>query len=148
MNHPSWAIILFCSVLLALPLTGLAQETDPDTTEVELGEDETERRIILNQQFDRPMSGGSLTEMGTYDVPRENQFYQRPFKGQKYLDMAVEAYREQLKNQVGNNWYWQFLKAVSPYIRLELGAFQTMEMQYVDRDNPLFRSYRDPEKKQ
>lgn len=147
MNRHSGLVILFGFLLLVLPFVCQGQETD--TTKVEIGEqDKTERRIKLDRQFDRPITGGSLTDMGTYNVPSENQFYQRPFKGQKYLDMAVEAYREQLKNQVGDNWYWQFLKAVSPYIRLELGAFQTMELQYVDRDNPLFQSYRDPEEKQ
>lgn len=129
------------------PLVMTGQETD--TTQVELDQDqESDRTVNLDQQFDRSATGGILTEMGKYQVPSETQYYQRPFKGQEYLDMAVEAYREEMEQQVGNNWYWQFLKTVSPYIRLELGAFQTMQMQYVDRDNPLFESYKDDEKKQ
>ena len=94
------------------------------------------------------MSGGMMSDMGTYQMPTEGQYYKRPFKGQYYLDKAVEAYREQLREEVGSNWYWQFLKTVSPYVRMHLGAFQEFEMRYVDRDNPLFQSYSDDNKKQ
>lgn len=145
-NRFRLAILLWCS-LLVTPLVMAGQETD--TTQIEIKQDqESDRTVNLDQQFDRSATGGILTEMGTYQVPSETQYYQRPFKGQEYLDMAVEAYRKEMEQQVGNNWYWQFLKTVSPYIRLELGAFQTMQMQYVDRDNPLFESYKDDEKKQ
>lgn len=146
-THRLFPVILcWCSILF-IPTIMAAQETD--TTKVNIEQDqESDRTINLNQQFERPATGGILTEMGTYQVPSETQYYQRPFKGQEYLDMAVEAYRKEMEQRVGDNWYWQFLKTVSPYIRLELGAFQTMQMQYVDRDNPLFESYRANEKKQ
>lgn len=136
--------ILLCSVI-AIPQVGLAQERD--TSEVRLEQDEESRRSInLDRQYERSISGGSMTEMGTYNVPSETQYYERPFKGQEYLDMAVEAYREEIEDKMGGSWYWDFLKAVSPFIRMELGAFQTMELEYPDKDNPLWQSYTNDEK--
>lgn len=141
------AAILLISLLWALPHTVTAQEKDSTKVKLDLDKDSA-RTYPLDRRFDRSLSGGMMTEMGMYKVPSETQYYQAPFKGQDYLDMAVKAYREQLKEGIGNNWYWNFLKAVSPYISLELGAFQTMQMEYVDRTNPLFQSYKDPDKKQ
>ncbi len=136
---------MLCSFLLLVPLLSLAQETD--TTTIDIREEPEEfRSINLGRQFDRSISGGSLTEMGTFSVPRENQYYQRPFKGQEYLDMALEAYREELESGMEDSWFWQFLKTVSPYIRLEMGAFETMQLQYIDRDHPAFESYNSDEK--
>ena len=133
------------SCLLLLPLVSLAQEAD--TTEININEDtEQQRTINLDTQFDRPISGGALTGMGTHGVPRENQYYQRPFKGQEYLDIAVEAYRRELESGIDGGWFWRFLKTVSPFIRLEMGAFETMQLQYIDRDHPAFRSYSSDEK--
>ncbi|WP_138429227.1 hypothetical protein [Fodinibius saliphilus] len=123
----------------------MAQETD--TTQIKIKEDPNSSRIqMLDQSFDRSISGGSLTQMGTHEVPRKNQYYQAPFKGQIYLDQAVEAYREEIRNKVGDGWFWNFLKSISPYIKLELGAFETMQMEYVDRDNPLWKSYSNDDK--
>lgn len=144
----TYLLSLSVSALFACLLAvGGVQAQEVDTTKIELKKDrEGEQTINLNQNYDRSVSAGSMTEMGTYSMPSEKQYYQHPFKGQYYLDMAVEAYREQLREQVGDNWYWSFLKAVSPYIRLEMGAFQTLEMQYVGRDNPLFQNYKSDEK--
>lgn len=132
----------FLFLIFLLPISAVAQETD--TTRQELDFDTQQRET----QLDRSMSGGMMSKMGTYDMPSEGQYYKRPFMGQKYLDQAVEAYRREIENKMGGNWYWQFLKAVSPFIRMELGAFRDNELIYVDRDNPLFKSYKDDEKKQ
>lgn len=134
--------ITFLFLCFLLPISAVAQETD--TTRQQLDLDTGQRDI----QLDRSMSGGMMSKMGTYNMPSEGQYYKRPFMGQKYLDQAVEAYRREIENQVGENWYWQFLKAVSPFIRLELGAFQGPQMEFIDPDHPLFESYRDDEKKQ
>lgn len=122
-------------------LPGLVLGQDQDTTRQELDLEEQRQQLDIQQSFDRSVSGGVLTEMGTYKTPSENQYYKPPFKGQEYLDQAVEAYRKEIENRMGKGWYWQFLKAVSPFIRLELGAFQTMELEIPDRDNPLWQSY-------
>ena len=136
--------ILFLSLLF--PGLVVAQETD--TTRQELDFDTTQQEVNLQQQYDRSMSGGMMSNMGTYNTPSEGQYYKRPFLGQKYLDQAVEAYRKEVENRMGGSWYWRFLKAVSPYIRLQLGAFQGSQMNFVDRNNPLFQSYKDDEKRQ
>lgn len=132
------------ALLILWLLPGLCLGQDQDTTRQDLDFEQEQRDLNL-QQFDRSMSGGMMTEMGTYQIPSENQYYQPPFMGQKHLDRAVEAYRKEIENRVGEGWYWQFLKAVSPFIRLELGAFQTLEMEYPDRDNPLWQSYSNDE---
>lgn len=134
-------IVVVILMLMLFPNLSWAQDTD--TTRQELDFEQEQRNIMLQ---DRSLSGGIMSEMGTYQVPNETQYYKHSFKGQEYLDEAVEAYRREIENRMGDSWYWQFLKTVSPFIRLELGAFQTLEMQYVDRDNPLFRSYNSKEK--
>lgn len=130
-------------VLLLWLFPSLIWAQDTDTTRQELDFEQEQQNLLLQE---RSLSGGVMTEMGTYQIPNETQYYKRPFKGQEYLDEAVEAYRREIENRMGESWYWQFLKTVSPFIRLELGAFQTLEMQFVDRDNPLFRSYNSDEK--
>jgi len=135
------AILLFVFV----PLLVWAQEADTTKKEIK----SAKRNLHLQRQLDRSVSGGKMTRMGSYDVPTETQYYQRPFKGQKYLDEAVKAYRENIKNSWEDNWYWQFLKTVSPYINntFEFGFYNT-DVPFVDRDNPLFQSYKSKEKRQ
>lgn len=143
LHNPEMYKYIGTVVLFLWLLPNLAWGQDTDTTRQELDFEQEERDLNLQN---RSTSGGIMTEMGTYQMPSETQYYKRPFKGQEYLDMAVEAYRKEIENRMGEGWYWQFLKTVSPFIRLELGAFQTLQMQYVDRDNPLFRSYNSDEK--
>lgn len=140
------SLLFSCGLLFLLPLCASGQETDTTAIEIESNRD-TPRTLNLNSQLDRPATGGLMSEMGTHEIPRDKQYYQHPFKGQEYLDMAVEAYREEMGNQVGDQWYWQFLQAVSPYIKLHMEVFETMQMQYVDRDHPFFQSYGNGDKK-
>ena len=137
-------ILLFSAFLI--PDLLFAQEAD--TTRQELEIDSSSQNLDMQQEFDRSMSGGMMSGIGTYETPTEGQYYKRPFKGQYYLDKAVEAYREQLREGIGNNWYSQFLKAVSPFVSLHFGAFQEFDLRYVERDNPLFQSYTNDSKKQ
>lgn len=130
-------------------MAGTSAAQDADTTRQNLEFQKGKRRSLdLRQHSERSMSGGIMSDMGTYDIPQEGQYYARPFKGQYYLDKAVEEYRKELEEQIGGDWFWQFLRAVSPYIRLQLGPLYRPELQYVDRDNPLWRSYTDDSKKQ
>jgi hypothetical protein len=123
-----------------------AQETD--TTKQKLNLEPEPEREIQRPQFDRPASGGIMTEIGSYQVPEETQYYDPPFKGQEYLDMAVEAYRKELENQIGNNWFWKFLDTISPFInnQFEFGVYQIYDQPVVGRNNPLFKSYQNDEK--
>jgi hypothetical protein len=139
-----WGLLMLA--FLVLPIMAHAQEAD--TTKKELDLERENRQLDIPRQFDRSM-GGSMTEMGTYDVPTETKYYKRPFKGQEYLDMAVEAYRKEIRNKMQENWFWHFLEAVSPFInnQFQFGFYNT-DVPFVDRDNPLFKSYKDKEKKQ
>lgn len=91
-----------------------------------------------------------MNEMGSYQVPEETEYYQPPFKGQEYLDMAVEAYQEELEKQIGPDWLSRFMRAVSPFInnQFEFGFYQIYDLPVVERDNPLFQSYTDDEEKE
>ncbi|MDZ7680703.1 MAG: hypothetical protein U5J63_03065 [Fodinibius sp.] len=129
------------------PLCVHAQETDTTRQELNI-EDQNSRTLNLQQRTDRSMSGGVMSDMGTYNVPSEGQYYDRPFMGQYYLDKAVEAYRQEMESGINGGWFWQFLKSVSPFIRLQMGPMTMPEMEYVDRDNPLWESYMDESKMQ
>jgi hypothetical protein len=137
-------------LLLALivPASVFAQETD--TTKQEIERETRERSLDLQRQLDRSMSGGMMTEMGTYSVPDDKQFYKPPFMGQKYLDQAVEAYRKEIRNKIGNGWYWDVLRAISPFInnKFEFGVYGIYDWDPIDRDNPLQKSYNNSEKRQ
>lgn len=140
----SFGIFICC---LLFTISASAQETDTAAVEID-DERETRQMFDLDRQFDRSVSGGSMTEMGTYTIPSETQYYHPPFEGQKALDRAVDAYLQEMEDRMGGNWYWQFLKTVSPYVKLHLGVPEFNPMQYVDRDNPLFESYKSDEKRQ
>jgi hypothetical protein len=136
-------IVSMAGLLLGTPLDAMAQETD--TTKISIDQDEEgETSLQLDQQYSRSVSGGALTEMGTYNVPNSTQYYHAPFEAQNELDRAVEAYRKEMEK----NWYWHFLRAVSPYIRLHLGVRDFNTLQIVGRDNPLFQSYTNNDKRQ
>lgn len=125
------------------PVQSLAQETDTTSTTIEQDE-EADAPIQLDQQYERSVSGGSLTDMGTYDVPSSSQYYRAPFEAQEELDQFMEEYRKEMEESA----YWNFLKAVSPYLRLHWGVRNFNELQIVGRDNPLFQSYQSNEKRQ
>lgn len=134
------------ALLLGFSFTASAQETD--TTSIEIEGDQESRSLDIERNIDRSMSGGSMTDMGTYSMPSKTQYYHAPFEGQESLDRAVEAYRKEMENKLGENWYWQFLKAASPYIRLQLGVSDFETFTPVGRDNPLFQSFQSNEKRQ
>ena len=138
--------LLFLLLSLA-PEYSYAQETDTTRQELEL-QKRKQRSLDLNQQSDRSMSGGMMTEMGTYNMPSEGQYYHPPFMGQKYLDRAVEEYRKEMEDRMGGGWFWNFLRSVSPYIRAQFTPIGPPDMIYPERDNPLWRSYTDDSKKQ
>ncbi|SMO65066.1 hypothetical protein [Fodinibius sediminis] len=143
-------LLLVGGIFLCLPFASAAQERDSTRQELELEEDEP-APVLLNLQFDRPASGGVMTEMGSYEVPEETEYYQPPFKGQEYLDMAVEAYRKELEKHIGPDWLSKFMRAVSPFInnQFEFGFYGIYDMEpTVKRDNPLFQSHTDDSKKQ
>lgn len=135
--------LLLVGTLSLIPFIAAAQETDTTRQELEL-EQETPTPQYLRPGFDRPATGGVMTDMGSYEVPEETEYYQPPFKGQEYLDMAVEAYRKELEKHIGPDWLTQFMRTVSPFInnQFEFGFYQIYDMtSTVDRDNPLFESY-------
>lgn len=129
------------------PYIATAQEAD--TTFKKRSIEQGNRLLNLQPTFERSASGGLMTEMGSYEVPEETEYYQPPFKGQEYLDMAVEAYRKELEKRMGNGWFWKFLDTISPYIHngFEFGVYQIYDLPVVERDNPLFQSYSDDSKR-
>lgn len=133
--------LLFCSLFLAGVLTANAQQADS-----------TKRTFFLNPKpksfkiqphSERSMGSYTLPQSGVFEMPDETQYYTPPFKGQYYLDLAVEAYREEQKDKLGLNWLFQFLNAIAPYVnnQFEFGVYRINDMPVVERDNPLFRSH-------
>lgn len=136
------AIIL----LVMLPALVWGQETDTTRQSGEL--DEREQAIELKYKINRPASGGMLTESGVHEVPEPTEYYTPPFKGQEYLDKAVEAYRKELKERMGPDWLYNFFRIVKPFInnQFEFGVYQINDLPVVERENSLFRSNNSDEK--
>lgn len=137
--------LLFCSLLWAVTSLVYAQQADS-----------TRRTFFLNPQSgstinqphsERSMGTLSLPQSGVYEMPEETQYYTPPFKGQYYLDLAVEAYREEQRDKLGLNWLFGFLNAIAPYVnnQFQFGVYQINDMPIVGRDNPLFQSYKSRE---
>lgn len=139
---------LFFLLLLLGMIPVLTQAQEVDTTRQEIKPEQEEQKLNMQSKFDRSMSGGIMSEMGSYEVPSETEYYTPPFKGQEYLDMAVEAYRKELEKSIGPDWMWQFMKTISPYInnQFEFGVYQIYDLPIVERDNPLFQSDSNNEK--
>lgn len=143
LNHCLIVMLAGGCLLFGVSKQGLAQETD--TTRITIEQDEEgDAPIQLDQQYNRSVSGGTLTDMGTYNVPSSSQYYKAPFEAQEELDRFMEEYRKEMEKSA----YWNFLKAVSPYIRLHLGVRDFNTLDIVGRDNPLFQSYQSNEKRQ
>lgn len=143
LNHFFIVVLTSGFLLLGVCKQAFSQETDTSGVAIEQG-DEANASIQLDQQYSRSVSGGALTDMGTYDIPSSTQYYQAPFEAQKELDEFMEEYRKEMEK----NAYWHFLKAISPYIRLHLGVRDFNNLRIVGRDNPLFQSYQNDEKRQ
>ncbi|MDZ7659688.1 hypothetical protein [Fodinibius sp.] len=127
-------------LLLGVSKQGLSQETDTSSVTIDQ-DDQSNDPIQLDQRYNRSVSGGALTDMGTYNVPNSTQYYQAPFEAQKELDQFMEEYRKEMEKSA----YWHFLRAVSPYIRLHLGVRDFNTLNIVGRDNPLWQSYSNDE---
>lgn len=140
-------VLFTVGMLFLFPAIVAAQEKD--TTRQKLNLEPEQEEPLRRLEFDRSASGGLMTEMGSYQVPEETQYYSPPFKGQEYLDQAVEAYRKELEKRIGNNWFWKFLDTISPYVHneFEFGVYQIYDLPVVERGNPLFQSYQNDEKR-
>lgn len=140
-------VLLTVGICFLLPALAAAQEKD--TTKQKLNLEPEQEQTLQQPEFDRSASGGLMTEMGSYQVPEETQYYSPPFKGQEYLDKAVEAYRKELEKRMGNKWFWKFLDTISPYINneFEFGVYQIYDLPVVERGNPLFQSYQNDQKR-
>jgi len=121
--------------------------------------DSTDRSFFVNPKpesftkkahTERQTGTFALPESGIMSVPDETQYYQLPFKGQYYLDLAVEAYREEQKDQFGSGWMGRFLQAIAPFVNhgFQFGHYQIYDMPLTDRDNPLYKSHNNPEKRE
>jgi len=97
----------------------------------------------IQPHSERSVGNYALPESGVFDVPEETQYYTPPFKGQYYLDLAVEAYREEQEDKLGLNWLFNFLNVISPFVnnRFEFGVYRINDLPVVERDNPLFQSH-------
>src|SRR5699024_11869111 len=79
------SLILVMGLLMLVPALAIAQEKD--TTRKELNTKPQKTPVNLQPRMDRELSGGAMTEMGSYNVPEETEYYTTPFNGKEYLDM-------------------------------------------------------------
>ena len=114
--------------------------------------DSTQRTFFINPKpegfkikphSERQQGSFYLPQSGVFEVPEETQYYQIPFKGHYYLDIAVEAYREELRKQQGSGWLNKFFRAIAPFVnnQFQFGHYAIYDMPVVDRENPLFQSH-------
>lgn len=137
--------ILFCSLCWAAASIAYAQQADSTRRTFFM---RPESGSSINQPHsERSMGTHSLPQSGVFEMPEETQYYTPPFKGQYYLDLAVEAYRQEQRDKLGLNWLFGFLNAIAPYVnnQFQFGVYRINDLPVVARDNPLFQSYRSRE---
>ncbi len=128
--------------MLLVPLQyALAQQAD-STKRTFFLRPET-KSLESQPHSERSIGSYALPQSGVFEMPEETQYYVLPFKGQYYLDLAVEAYREEQRDKLGLNWLFRFLNAISPYVnnQFQFGVYRINDMPLVARDNPLFQSH-------
>ena len=128
---------LFVVVLLWLGAAhaGVAQQTDTAQPSREL----QEQRELQPYHSERTTTTHIRTpSSGTYGVPEPKQHYRHPFMGQKYLNVAVKAYQEQLKEDQGGALL-RFLDKIAPFIlnKFQFGVYRIYDMPIIERGKPL-----------
>jgi len=115
---------------------GYAQQTDTSRIEKEL---RLERNFPQPYHSERSANNFLLPSSGTYGVPEPTEYYTPPFKGQEYLDYAVEAYRKELEDSIGNTLLFRFISKIAPFVnnRFEFGVYKIYDLPIVERDHPL-----------
>ena len=120
--------------LLSLqPARGQQSDTAQTTKELE------EQRILQPYQFERSTTTHiRMPSSGTYGVPEPKEYYQHPFLGQKYLDIAMAAYRESLKEGKGG-LLLRFLNKIAPFInnQFQFGVYRIYDFPIIERGHPL-----------
>lgn len=139
--------IALCSFTLVPVYLAQAQQAD-STKRTFFLRPET-KSLKAQPHSERSIGSYSLPESGVFEVPEETEYYVLPFKGQHYLDMAVEALREEQRDKLGLNWLFRFLNAISPYVnnQFQFGVYRINDMPIVARDNPLFQSHNNREER-
>lgn len=132
--------------LLGLQAQLFAQQADTTRQNREINpkpESFTERA-----HSERQMGEFMLPESGVFSYPDRIEPYQEPFMGQHYLDLAFEALREEQKNRLGKTWM-KILRTIAPFVNMQFqfGVYEIEDLPIVDRDNPSFQSYKNPEKR-
>ncbi len=140
-NAPEYilAVGIIFILLLGVVDIGMAQERDTTKTERPI----RSRPLLFEMEghSERSVNNIPLPSSGVYKVPEETKYYKPPFMGQHYLDMAVEAYREEQRDKLGLNKLFRFMNMLAPYVynQFEFGVYQIENLPIVDRDNPLLK---------
>lgn len=140
-------IAAICSLTLFPAFLAQAQQAD-STKRTFFLRPET-KSLKAQPHSERTIGSYTLPQSGVFEVPEETEYYVIPFKGQEYLDMAVEALREEQRDKLGLNWLFRFLNAISPYVnnQFQFGVYRINDMPVVARDNPLFQSHNSREER-
>lgn len=146
--HRSFLAGLFTS-LLVLSIAHHAQAQQADSTERSFFLNPKPPSFKISPHQERTVGAFTLPQSGIMEMPEETQYYTPPFKGQYYLDLAVEAYREEQKDKLGLNWLFRFLDFISPYVNneFEFGVYRINDLPVVERDNPLFQSHKNKDER-
>lgn len=122
-------------VLLAL-ITPQLFGQQSDTTEV-IKELEQEDNFSQPFHSDRAVGNMYMAETGTFSIPEPKEYYNRPFMGQKYLEIALEYYYE--KWESNKSFLYRFINTVAPFIdnQFEFAVYRVYDLPIVERDHPL-----------
>lgn len=125
----------FLTILVILVAAAAACGQQSDTGEVvkRLQPQET----YLQPHNERHVGNMYMPRTGQFSIPEPKQYYTRPFMGQKYLEIALEAYYEKWKGE--KSLLYRFINTVAPLIKNQFtfAVYRVYDLPIVDRDNPL-----------
>lgn len=127
------SLMSFGLLLLAVTKLGYTQQTDTTEVTKHLQQEET----FLQPHNERKVGNMFMPKTGQFNVPEPKQYYTPPFKGQKYLEIALEAYYK--KWEGGKSLLYQFINTVAPFIdnQFEFAVYQIYDLPIVERDQPM-----------
>lgn len=133
---PAATLLLILLAVSGRPLAAQQSDTTDTTRQVDLNR----RSFPQSYHSERSANSYLLSESGSYNVPEPTRYYQPPFNGQESLDKAVEAYREELKNDLANSPLFRIIGKIAPFINntFEFGFYRIYDIPIIERDHPNF----------
>jgi hypothetical protein len=114
---PAGIVLLLIAGFAGAARARVEQDTiKSDTGQVKQELNQQNQQVIHHYQYDRSTHKFLSTESKRFNVPSQTKHYKPPFTGQKTLDLAMKALREELSHSITNSRIYRILTKIAPFI--------------------------------